>query len=977
MLRSPFLRTCRLLLVCTFFISSTQLKIYGQAGVMVGRGRNDFGQLGGTVGTSILVPRHFASGIEDVVSTTLGSLLLHEDGQVYGMGWNVGQFLNPSPSTPTYLRNLTLIRQGAAAIAGAQNLTLIVDHAGNLYGRGSNNGGRLGQSDTHYSSTIVHDWTLLATNVSNASVAGSHTLWITQNGELWGLGTNSSSQLGVPHVTTITTTPVLIATDVSSAIAGSSGTIFIKTDGSLWAMGRNHASRFGPNQPTELTTPQKIADHVISADFGSENVYYVTADGVLWESGGGTSVVVFSHLNPHAIATNVRQVSAATQCLLYIDNNDNVWATGANPWGQLGLGDQVSRTQPTWVTDSGSTIAAGHQHSLILKQDGNVWGMGDNTNGQLAHLQPAGQENGVRTFTRVHTVAAGGKETVFIRAGGDLWTAGLDTYGSRGLGVFNDPTLREATLLDTGVSQANTSGRHTLWTKHNGSLWATGYNVNDQLGITTGFASTSPVQVGSETFQQTRAAGDSSYFLHVNGSLWVAGRNHHGQLGTGNFDAHTITQVATNTMAVDLSPKHAAWVDANGVLHGAGAAENGALGTGKYGNVSSPTTIHQGVTKVACSLENTYFVTTDSTLWGLGGNQHGQLGSAPSATRNDTPVSLANNVTKVAASGYNVAWIDKSGDLWGLGINEFSQLGSTGQTQHSTAVKIAAQVQDVAIGDQHVVYSQVPETFLSNLSTRVTLTAHGSDLVAGFVISGTEPMEVLVRAVGPSLVDYGVGEPLANPSFRIFDGSAQVVDSNDDWGSNDPDNLRSIAQELGAFALREGSADAATVVTLNPGAYTVRVERPAGTAGTVLLELYKRDVDQWRSRLMNLSVRNFTGSGDDTMIAGFATAGSVDTALLVRAVGPTLADYGVTGTLDNPQLRVSSGLSTLAQNDNWGGDESLSTTANDVGAFALPETSKDAATIIRLAPGAYTAQVSGSSESDTGQALIEVYAVDE
>ncbi len=179
----------------------------------------------------------------------------------------------------------------------------------------------------------------------------------------------------------------------------------------------------------------------------------------------------------------------------------------------------------------------------------------------------------------------------------------------------------------------------------------------------------------------------------------------------------------------------------------------------------------------------------------------------------------------------------------------------------------------------------------------------------------------------------------------------------------------------GAFGLPLASKDAALFVPLGVGAYSAQVTS-SGSAGTALVEAYDFDGPTTASRLINLSVRTQVGTGENILIVGFVVEGNAPKQILLRAVGPGLAQFGVGGVLADPRLSLfSSGVSTATQvNDNWGGSAALSAAFTATGAFGLASVSKDAALLVTLQPGAYTAQVSGVGDT-TGVALVEVYEV--
>ncbi len=269
---------------------------------------------------------------------------------------------------------------------------------------------------------------------------------------------------------------------------------------------------------------------------------------------------------------------------------------------------------------------------------------------------------------------------------------------------------------------------------------------------------------------------------------------------------------------------------------------------------------------------------------------------------------------------------------------------------------------------------------LINLSSRVRIGSGGNVLITGFVIGSAEAKQVLIRGIGPALAGLGVQGTLANPQLRLYRGS-EVIAQNDDWSTGvDSAALAGAFQRLGAFALAPGSKDAALLVTLAPGAYTAHILTD-GAAGVALAEIYDAsgNPNSEYQRLINISTRGEVGTGENILIGGFIVTGNAPKKILVRGIGPGLTAFGVAGALADPRVRVFTGAALIAENDNWSavGAEAAVTAqaARDTGAFALANGSKDAALILTLAPGAYTAQVSGADGASTGVALIEVYEV--
>lgn len=250
---------------------------------------------------------------------------------------------------------------------------------------------------------------------------------------------------------------------------------------------------------------------------------------------------------------------------------------------------------------------------------------------------------------------------------------------------------------------------------------------------------------------------------------------------------------------------------------------------------------------------------------------------------------------------------------------------------------------------------------LSNLSVRTNLGADQS-LVVGFATNAAK--SVLLRGIGPTLGVFGVTNAYTDPRLELYEGSVRIAE-NDNWNAA----LAPTFSAVGAFALALGSRDAALETTV-AGPRTAQLKGP--NSGVVLLEVYDAGSGT-AARLVNVSARNQVGTGDNILIAGFVVDGTVARSLLIRAVGPTLAAFGVPGTLTDPKLEIytSAGVK-VAENDNW--SAALAGTAATVGAFALNPDSLDAALLLTLPPGAYSAQVSGVG-GRTGEALVEVYEV--
>jgi hypothetical protein len=272
---------------------------------------------------------------------------------------------------------------------------------------------------------------------------------------------------------------------------------------------------------------------------------------------------------------------------------------------------------------------------------------------------------------------------------------------------------------------------------------------------------------------------------------------------------------------------------------------------------------------------------------------------------------------------------------------------------------------------------------LINLSSRARIgPTTNRTLITGFVIGGTQSKRMLLRAVGPGLQAFRVNDAIPDLRLRLYDSGGGLVTENDDWSGAD---LAASFAHVGAFGLNAGSRDAALLVTLAPGAYTMHV-LDRGDSGLALAEIYDASTSPQSEyqRLINISSRGLVDAGDDVLIGGFVVTGNQPKRVLIRGVGPALGAFGVVGALSDPRLMLYSGGTLIAQNEDWGLPIAVSATqtaattaeiaavARSVGAFTYAAGSKDAAILVRLGPGNYTAQISGANGT-SGAALVEIY----
>lgn len=256
-----------------------------------------------------------------------------------------------------------------------------------------------------------------------------------------------------------------------------------------------------------------------------------------------------------------------------------------------------------------------------------------------------------------------------------------------------------------------------------------------------------------------------------------------------------------------------------------------------------------------------------------------------------------------------------------------------------------------------------------NIATRLRVNPDPNQLIGGFIITGTEPKKVIIRAIGPSLSSFFSGV-LADPTLELFQGTTLLA-SNDNWKVRSDGSSQQTEVEASTIPPTH-DLESALVRTLAPGAYTAVVRGKGGTSGIGLVEAY--DLDQTaKSKLANIATRGFVDTDNNVMIGGFIIGGNgqASARVVIRAIGPSLSGFGITGALQDPTLELKNANgSTLISNDDW--KQSQAAEINQTG--LAPTDIRESALVTSIPDGNYTAILRGKNNS-TGVALVEVYNV--
>ncbi len=291
-----------------------------------------------------------------------------------------------------------------------------------------------------------------------------------------------------------------------------------------------------------------------------------------------------------------------------------------------------------------------------------------------------------------------------------------------------------------------------------------------------------------------------------------------------------------------------------------------------------------------------------------------------------------------------------------------------------------------AIGAATDASPPIPVPQLTNISTRAVVETGDNVVIGGFIVQGSATKRVIIRALGPELIQLGVPDALHNPTLELHNGTGTLIASNDNWvttiigGIITQNQVRDIMNS--GFAPSNG-LESAIIADLPPGNYTAIMRGVNNTTGVGLVEVYDLNPGiASPSILRNISSRSVVLTGDDVMIGGFIVQGSGTTRVIVRAIGPELSQYGVPFPLPDPTLELHDGSgAVIGSNDNWqttviGGVITKDQVMDIQNSGHAPTDPSESAIIAQLPPGRYTAIVRGKNIS-VGVALVEVYDLDQ
>ena len=292
-------------------------------------------------------------------------------------------------------------------------------------------------------------------------------------------------------------------------------------------------------------------------------------------------------------------------------------------------------------------------------------------------------------------------------------------------------------------------------------------------------------------------------------------------------------------------------------------------------------------------------------------------------------------------------------------------------------------------GEEDIYYVRIPPSAavaqinLGNISTRSFVQIGEHVMIGGFIVQGSGPKRVIIRAIGPELTQFGIPDALANPRLELHNRTGALIASNDDWQTTILGGVISTNQVNDIQNSGLGptvASESAIIADLQPGNYTAIVSGVNNTTGVGLVEVYDLNPGAG-STLGNISTRSFVQTGEHVMIGGFIVQGSGAKRVIIRAIGPELTQFGIRDALANPRLELHNRTGALiASNDNWqttilGGIITNNQVSSIQNSGHAPTEASESAIIANLPPGNYTAIVRGVNNT-AGVGLVEVYELD-
>jgi alpha-tubulin suppressor-like RCC1 family protein len=720
-------------------------------------GDNIHGNLG-TGGMNISrTPALVANNVVSVATGKEHSLFITSDGTLWGMGYNAHGELGDGTTNDVF--SPEPLADDVVAVSAGEYHSMFITADGNLWTMGHNGNGQLGDGTSNTNFYSGSDVPLnVAGNVVAVSAGGSHSLFITDDGKLWGMGSDVYGQLGGETVPLGSgqslTLPAILATNVVGVSAGLNHTLYLTSDGTLWGTGYDFDGELGNGvSETSVNQPLAITNHVVSMAGGLTWSVYVTSDGREWGMGNsyegalgigggidgtttyvpvpvhsgyivtatlGTGIISFDTLEVAAelplidVYTNqtvaLGQPISLSSALGYVDGDFTYYYD--SPFYYQWQLNGVNIPGATNSNYSAASATASDAGIYSIKVSSPFVSGSSVTNATVTVLLPPSAP----TITRQPVNASATLGQPFSVSVSDLG-AGVPVVSPLGFEWIKDGfllpsqtnsalTFASFQMTDCGTYQVVVSNSFGLTISlpalvsiTNAPLRGWGFDQYSQLGDDGLNYDIAIPQLVASNAVVAAVGANHSLFITGDGTLWGMGYDYDYELGDGNFGVQYVPEaLAANVVAVAAGQKHSLYLTSDGTLWGMGNNADGELGDGTGNNAATPEALATNVVGVAAGGYHSLYLTADGTLWGMGNNADGELGVG---TFNNSyfPKVLATNVVTMSGGEKCSFFVTADGTLWAMGDNSEGELGD-GQTELNTKLPeiIATNVVAVSTG---------------------------------------------------------------------------------------------------------------------------------------------------------------------------------------------------------------------------------------------------------------------------------------
>ena len=619
----------------TFILSTT--------GQVYGTGMNNVKQLGisGTINEFTLIPITDNPNITTIACGDSHSIALDISGQLYGTGRNIEKQLGISGTinefTPIPITDNPII----TTIACGDYHSIVLDNNGQLYGTGLNDDGQLGINGTITEFTPIP----ITGNPFIVAIACGeyHSIALDISGQMYGTGLNDDGQLGISGtITEFTPIPITGNPFIVAIACGASHSIALDISGQMYGTGLNDDGQLGIIGTINEFTPIPITGNpnVTSIACGEYHSIALDNNGHLYGTGynnkgqlgiSGT-ITEFTQI-PITGNPTITAFACRYRYTIALDNNGNLYG-----YGQLGISTQFDfhyGFKPINVNDTYiSLIMSSNGYSLVFYENGNLYGTGLNDEGQLGIIGT------ITEFTPIPitgnpaiiAIACGASHSIVLDNNGQLYGTGRNDDGQLGI----NGTITEFTPIPiTGnpfIVEIACGVYHSIALDISGQMYGTGINDQGQLGIIGTITEFTPIPITGNPTIVAISCGTNSIALDNNGQLYGSGNNYYGELGiSGTFTEFTPIPITGNPtiVAISCGYRHSIALDNNGQLYGTGRNNVGQLGFNS-GTITEftpiPITGNPTIISIVCGYDNSIALDDNNNLYGTGRNSEGQLG---------------------------------------------------------------------------------------------------------------------------------------------------------------------------------------------------------------------------------------------------------------------------------------------------------------------------------------------------------------